>query len=101
MRGTIQLQRSAVIAGLLLAMLLGGALGWVGTALLDASSSNSRRLVPLFLASETSAKAAEVSFLSGFTPIVKSALPAVVNVSTSKKVQVSEGESSPFSGPFR
>jgi len=57
--------------------------------------------VPLFLAGETSARAAEVSFLSGFTPIVKSALPAVVNVSTSKKVQVSERESSPFSGPFR
>ena len=56
--------------------------------------------MPLFLAGETSARVAEVSFLSGFTPIVKSALPAVVNVSTSKKVQV-ERENSPFSGPFR
>jgi serine protease Do len=55
----------------------------------------------LFLAGETPARGAEVSFLSGFTPIVKSALPSVVNVSTSKKVQVSEREASPFSGPFR
>jgi len=56
--------------------------------------------VPLFLAGETAARGTEVSFLSGFTPIVKSALPAVVNVSTSKRVQV-ERETSPFSGPFR
>ena len=101
MSGTMRLRKSAVLLGLLVATALGGAFGWVGTALLNSSSSNSGPLVPLFLAGETSARAAEVSFLSGFTPIVKSALPAVVNVSTSKKVQVSERESSPFSGPFR
>ena len=100
MSGTIQLRKSAVLLGLLVAIALGGAFGWVGTALLNSSSSTSGRLVPLFLAGETPARAAEVSFLSGFTPIVKSALPAVVNVSTSKKVQV-ERENSPFSGPFR
>src|SRR4030095_2221463 len=101
MSGTMQLRKSAVLLGLLVATALGGAFGWVGTALLNSSSSNSGPLVPLFLAGETSARAAEVSFLSGFTPIVKSALPSVVNVSTSKKVQVSEREASPFSGPFR
>ena len=99
MSGTMQLRKSAVLLGLLVATALGGTFGWVGTALLNSSSKSG--LVPLFLAGETSARAAEVSFLSGFTPIVKSALPAVVNVSTSKKVQVSERESSPFSGPFR
>ena len=98
MRGTMQLRKSAVLLGLLVATLFGGAFGWVGTALLN--SRNSGPLVPLFLAGETPARSAEVSFLSGFTPIVKSALPAVVNVSTSKKVQV-ERENSPFSGPFR
>jgi len=101
MSGTIQLRRSAILAGLSVALLLGGAFGWMGTALLDSSSSNSGRLVPLFLAGETPARAAEVSFLSGFTPIVKSALPAVVNISTSKKVQAPERERSPFPGPFR
>jgi serine protease Do len=100
MSGTMQLRKSAVLLGLLVATALGGAFGWVGTALLNSSSSTSGPLVPLFLAGETPARAAEVSFLSGFTPIVKSALPAVVNVSTSKKVQV-ERENSPFSGPFR
>src|SRR5580765_4415800 len=98
MRGTMQLRKSAVLLGLLVTTLFGGAFGWVGTDLLN--SRNSGPLVPLFLAGETPARAAEVSFLSGFTPIVKSALPAVVNVSTSKKVQV-ERENSPFSGPFR
>ena len=98
MRGTMQLRKSAVLLGLLVATLFGGAFGWVGTALLN--SRNSGPLVPLFLAGETPARSAEVSFLSGFTPIVKSALPAVVNVSTSKKVQV-ERENSPFSGPFK
>jgi len=101
MSGIIQLRRSAVLLGLCMAIALGGAFGWMGTALLNSPSSNSGRLVPLFLAGETPARAAEVSFLSGFTPIVKSALPAVVNISTSKKVQVSERETSPFSGPFR
>jgi len=69
MRGTMQLRKSAVLLGLLVATLFGGAFGWVGTALLN--SRNSGPLVPLFLAGETPARAAEVSFLSGFTPIVK------------------------------
>jgi serine protease Do len=100
MSGTIQLRRSAVLLGLLVATVFGGTFGWVGTALWNSSSNHSGPLVPLFLAGETPARGSEVSFLSGFTPIVKSALPAVVNVSTSKKVQV-ERDSSPFSGPFR
>jgi serine protease Do len=100
MRASIQLQRSAVLLGLCVALVAGGAFGWMGTTLFTPSSSNSGQLVPLFLAGESPARASEVSFLSGFTPIVKSALPAVVNVSTSKKVQV-ERDSSPFSGPFR
>lgn len=100
MRGTIQLRRSAALLGLCLAIAVGGVFGWMGTSLID-SSSSSGQLVPLFLAGESPARAAEVSFLSGFTPIVKSALPAVVNISTSRKVAVPEREASPFSGPFR
>ena len=100
MRASIQLQRSAVLLGLCVALVAGGAFGWMGTTLFTPSSSNSGQLVPFFLAGESPARASEVSFLSGFTPIVKSALPAVVNVSTSKKVQV-ERDSSPFSGPLR
>jgi serine protease Do len=100
MRGTIQLRRSMVILGLCAAIVAGGAFGWMGTTLFT-SSTSSGQLVPLFLAGEAPARAAEVSFLSGFTPIVKSALPSVVNISTSKKVQVSEREASPSSGPFR
>jgi serine protease Do len=79
---------------------VGGSVGWIGTNLLN-DSNNTGRLVPLFLASESSARAAEVSFLSGFTPIVKSALPAVVNISTSRKVTTPERDVSPFFGPFR
>ena len=101
MSGTIQLRRSAALLGLFVAMILGGAFGWMGIALLNSPSSDSGRLVPLFLAGETPARAAEVSFLSGFTPIVKSALPAVVNISTSRKVAAPERETAPFSGPLR
>jgi len=102
MSRTIQVRRSIVFAGLLITVVLGGVLGWIGTAVLDSSSSNtSGRLVPLFLAGEAPARPGEVSFLSGFTPIVRSALPAVVNISTSKKVQTSQGGRSPFPGPFR
>lgn len=100
MRGTIQLRRSAVLLGLCLAIAVGGAFGWMGTSLIN-STSTSGQLVPLFLAGESPARPAEVSFLSGFTPIVKSALPAVVNISTSRKIAAPEREASPFSGPFR
>src|SRR5262245_5749837 len=100
MRETIQLRRSAALTGLVVAVLLGGILGWVGTSSMQLSSANSGQLVPLFLAGQAPSRPAEVSFLAGFTPIVKSALPSVVNISTSKKVEVREG-ASPFSGPFR
>ncbi len=97
MPGTIQLQKSAAVLGLCAAIVAGGAVGWVGSS---ASNSTSGQLVPLFLAGEAPARAAEVSFLAGFTPIVKSALPSVVNISTSRRVE-SRGETSPFSGPLR
>jgi len=99
MRGTIQLRKSAAVLGLLVAIAAGGAFGWMGTSQFTPSSS-SGQLVPLLLAGEAPARAADVSFLSGFTPIVKSALPAVVNISTSRKVEMRE-ETSPFSGPLR
>ena len=99
MRGTIQLRKSAAVLGLLIAIAAGGAFGWMGTAVFT-SASNSGQLVPLFLAGESAARPTEVSFLSGFTPIVKSALPSVVNISTSRKVEVRR-ETSPFSGPLR
>ena len=97
MRGIIQLRKSAAILGLCAAIAVGGAVGWVGSS---ASKSTSGQLVPLFLAGEAPARAAEVSFLAGFTPIVKSALPSVVNISTSRRVEA-RGETSPFSGPLR
>ena len=101
MRGTIHLRRTAVLLGLCFAIVAGGAIGWMGTTLFTTSSGHSGQLVPLFLAGESPARASDVSFLSGFTPIVKSALPAVVNISTSRKVTASERETSPFSGPLR
>lgn len=97
MGGKIQLRTSAILLGLCVAILVGGAVGWMGTTLF--TSGNSGQLVPLFLAGEAPARGAEVSFLSGFTPIVKAALPAVVNISTSRKVAASDRSSLP--GPLR
>ena len=46
--------------------------------------------VPILMAAESSLPQARVSFESGFVPVVKRALPAVVNVSSSKTVRTSQ-----------
>jgi serine protease Do len=98
MRGTVQIRKSIILGGALLVAILGGLVGWRASGLFPIGG-NSGQFVPVFLASETPPRPAEVSFLSGFAPIVKSALPSVVNIS-SKKVTATQRDMSPFSGPF-
>lgn len=58
--------------------------------------------IPILMATPASAAASKISFEEGFAPVVRRALPAVVNVSSSKVIRTPEGSiSSPFfSDPF-
>jgi serine protease Do len=58
------------------------------------------RTIPILVAAPVAAGASQVSFEDGFAPVVKRALPAIVNVSTSKIVRT-PAQNNPFlSDPF-
>jgi serine protease Do len=59
------------------------------------------RTIPILVAAPVSASAAQVSFDDGFAPVVKRAVAAIVNVSTSKVVRTPGQNLSPlFSDPL-
>ncbi len=59
------------------------------------------KTIPILVAAPVSASAAQVSFEDGFAPVVKRAVPAIVNVSTSKVIHTPGQSLSPFfSDPF-
>ena len=55
--------------------------------------------IPILMDTQASAASSRVSFEEGFAPVVKSAIPAVVNVSSTKVIRA-PGKNSPFSDPF-
>jgi len=55
------------------------------------------RKIPILMASEDTGTASSVSFVNGFAPAVKGAIPAVVNVSAQKVIH-HPGER--IAGPF-
>ena len=90
---TIRRRRWLIASSLILAALLGGAAGsWV-------TAKRAGTTIPLFLAS-ASTQNGSVSLEGGFAPIVKQAVPAVANVSSSKIVRTPEGGSPFFNDPF-
>jgi serine protease Do len=94
----IQLPPWLAAASLVTALGIGGLTGWI----LATKSGNSGRLVPLFIAGESHQVTNQVSFGAGFRPVVKVALPAVVNISSQRIIRFPpSGPSSPlFGGPF-
>jgi serine protease Do len=58
------------------------------------------RGIPILMAAQSTQPPPRVSFESGFAPVVKRVLPAVVNVSSSKMVRTSQNMSPFFSDPF-
>jgi serine protease Do len=75
------------------------AVGGIGGSWITAKTGHS---IPILVSAPVSAAASQVSFESGFAPVVSKAVPAVVNVSSSKVVR-SPGGSVPspfFSDPF-
>jgi len=93
-----QVRRSIAMVSVAIALLIGGAMAWTvasgGRPVLGAS-----RAVTLRLADDT--KPTTVGSLTeGFAPVVEPLLPAVVNISTSKVVKTSHGQSPFEDDPF-
>lgn len=89
-----QIAVSTAVVGLVVALALGTLAGsW--------AMAKTGRIVPILTATADTAPAARVSFEDGFAPIVKGAVPAVVNVSSSKIIRTpGQNVESPFSDPF-
>jgi serine protease Do len=89
----IQVRRWVAFVSLLLVLVIGLVAGsW--------TTSKTSRNIPVFTAVNIDTSGDQVSFANGFTPVVQKAVPAVVNVSTSKVVRT-HGASTPFfSNPF-
>ena len=66
------------------------------------ATAKTGKTIPILMATQVSAAASQVNFQDGFAPIAKRAVPAVVNVSSSKVIRTPGGNtSSPFfSDPF-
>jgi len=90
---SVRFSRWGTVLAVLLAAALGGLAGSYAT-------SKKGETVPVFTAVNTPQQGNQVSFADGFAPVVKQALPAVVNVSTSKVVRTQGGTNPFFSDPF-
>jgi serine protease Do len=93
MSSPLQVRRWVAALFLAVAAAAGGIIGSLATA-----KTRAGHYVPVMVASASTQAASQVSFVSGFWPVLKAALPAVVNVSSSRTVRMPE---SPFSmDPF-
>ena len=73
-----------------------------GTLLGSWATARTGKTIPILMAAQASSAVSKVSFEDGFAPVVERAVPAVVNVSSSKVVRTPGGNMpSPFfSDPF-
>ena len=90
-----QIAASTAVITVLIAVGAGSLLGSWATA-------RTGKTIPILMAAQASNAASKVSFEDGFAPVVKRAVPAVVNVSSSRVIRTSGGNiPSPFfSDPF-
>ncbi len=104
MKERIQLPRWTMLIGVIAAIGIGGVVGWIASARMGPSALSSGQFAPVFLASLNNQTSDQVSFVAGFTPVVRSATAAVVNISSSRIIRASEGRdpAAPFlQDPFR
>jgi serine protease Do len=90
-------------AALLVAVVLvaGGLFGWLVAAKGQWSPFGAGHIAPMYIARNGARIGDKVSFLDGFTPVLKNVTPAVVNISSSKVVRNPQQNLSPFlNDPF-
>ena len=91
MHRTFQIRRSTAVLSVLIAVLAGGlAYSWMAN----------RHQIPVFIANAHAASMERAGGITSFAPVVKKAMPAVVNISSSKVVKVSQGQQGMFNDPF-
>jgi serine protease Do len=86
-----------VIAGFILALAIGVALGSAITERSGLSLFKAGGVIPVWVSTSGPVPAKDVSFASGFSPVVKKVVPAVVNIASSKIIRTPQ---SPFMSPF-
>src|ERR1700728_2628621 len=93
LNGPISHRSKKLVMMVVLALAAGGFLGsWAMTA--NGHSSSATPDVTFTVAPDRGPE--PVSLNAGFAPVVKQALPAVVNISTSKMIKVSDDDQNPF-----
>ena len=92
-----RVQVAASTAAIVLVIAVG-----VGTMAGSWATAKTGKTIPILMATQVSAASSQVNFQDGFAPVAKRAVPAVVNVSSSKVIRTPGGDiSSPlFSDPF-
>ena len=91
MHRTFQIRRSTAVLTVLIAVLAGGlAYSWM----------TNRHQIPVFVANAHAASMERAGGITSFAPVVKKAMPAVVNISSSKVVKVNQGQQGMFNDPF-
>jgi serine protease Do len=87
MQEYVQTRRSLALAVLIIAAMIGGAIGAVATI------AATNRATPVYAAANAAyPPSSGMNFQTGFVPIVKRALPAVVSISSSKVVKTQGGD---------
>lgn len=72
-----------------------------GTVAGSWATAKTGKTIPILMAAQVSASGSKVSFEEGFAPVAKNAIPAVVNVSSSKIIRTKGSNPSTFfSDPF-
>jgi serine protease Do len=90
-----------IIAGLILALVVGAVVGAALTEKTGRSLFRTGGTVPIWVSTSGPVSVKDVSFEAGFFPVVQKVLPAVVNIASSKVVRMPQNRMSPFfSDPF-
>ncbi|MCC7497632.1 MAG: DegQ family serine endoprotease [Bryobacterales bacterium] len=90
----LRVRRSTAVVSLVLALLVGGLLTFGGIHLLSGAGG----LVPVYVSSVSAQDAG--SLATGFAPIVKRAMPAVVNIASSRVTKTQAGDNPLFNDPM-
>jgi len=99
----IHRQRGAAAVGLLAAFLVGGFAGALLSSRVGLPLGAGGRAVPFFVAASEPPPTGQISFTSGFAPVIRRAQDAVVSVASARVVSTPEGpfsDSSLFADPF-
>ena len=81
-------------------LLLGAVAGSIVTAETHGAGTGTTGTLPIVVSSSTPVPNGEISFASGFAPIVSKVVPAVVNIASTKVVRNPQTASPFFSDPF-